>query len=68
MEEALKDYTKAIELGPRFHGAYKYRGTVNKELGNIEEAIKDWEKAIELYPRFENELRDNINEAKEELE
>ena len=56
-EGAIKDYTKAINLGvspstePK---VYFIRGLCNGELENFIDAIDDFTKAIELYP--ENEL------------
>ena len=44
LEQAIKDYTKAIELDSTYTLAYNYRGSVYYDLGNIEQAITDYNK------------------------
>ena len=51
-EEAIKDYSKAIELDGKFIPAYYNRGIAYCEKGSYEEAIKDYSKAIELDGKF----------------
>ena len=51
-EEAIKDYSKAIELDGKFAHAYYDRGNVYYKKGANEEAIKDYSKAIELDGKF----------------
>ncbi len=51
-EEAIEDYSKAIERNPQFIRAYYNRGVTNRNLRRDEEAIKDYSKAIELDPQF----------------
>ena len=51
-EEAIKDYSKAIELDGKFIPAYYNRGNAYCEKGSYEEAIKDYSKAIELDDKF----------------
>ncbi len=51
--EALADYTKAIELNPRFYEAYENRGTLYKKKGNYELAIQDF---TDLINKFVNLL------------
>ncbi|OWR77692.1 tetratricopeptide repeat protein [Porphyromonas gingivalis] len=51
-EEAIKDYSKAIELDGKFIPAYYNRGNAYCEKGSYEEAIKDYSKAIELDGKF----------------
>ncbi len=50
-EEALADYTEAIELDPKYVNAYDFRGNAYKAVGKNEEAIADYTKAIELAPK-----------------
>lgn len=54
-EEAIADYTKAIEISDfaQVHRIldYERRGDSHRELGNIDLARKDWEKAASLYRR-----------------
>ena len=51
-DQAIKDYTKAIEVNPRFAGAYSNRGRAYDKEGQFDQAIKDFTKAIEVNPRF----------------
>lgn len=46
--EALTDYTHAIELDPALAQAYYNRGITYKALGYREEALNDYTRAIEL--------------------
>lgn len=48
IKEAIFDFNKAIELNPKFVGAYINRGSVKNELHEFREAIQDLNKAIEL--------------------
>ena len=65
-EDAIIDYTKAIEIAPLFAGAYINRGRCRfqyflgyafKELGRNEDAISDYTKAIEIEPRASHAYR-----------
>ena len=58
-EDAISDYTKAIEINPLYAHAYNNRGTcyyqhflgiLLDDLGRKEDAIKDYTKAIEINP------------------
>ena len=48
--DAVKAFSKSIELDPQFVDAYFNRGTAYIELRNYQQAIKDFNKAIELNP------------------
>ena len=51
-QQAIKDFTKAIELNPQYAMAYYNRGlTYGRNLGNYQQAIKDYTKAIQLNPQ-----------------
>jgi protein O-mannosyl-transferase len=50
-QEALEEYTKAIQLKPDFDRAYVSRGQVYDMLHNPKAAIADYNKAISLNPR-----------------
>ena len=50
-EEALKDFTKAIEIDPKYSTAC-YNRNILYNLGRKEEAIKDYTKAIEIDPKY----------------
>lgn len=51
-QEAIADFTKAIELNPKDADAYNNRGFAYSAIGDLEMAIKDYDKAIELNPKF----------------
>jgi tetratricopeptide (TPR) repeat protein len=55
MEGAVRDYTKAIELGPNAPGiekAYNNRGVARQYLGNDINAFSDFERAIQINPNY----------------
>ena len=49
--EAIKDYTKAIELDPALTQAYNNRGIAKAELKDYQGEIEDCDKAIEIDPK-----------------
>ena len=49
-DEAIAEYTKAIELDPNFAYAYNNRGVAYKNIGQYDLAIADYNRAIELDP------------------
>ena len=51
-EDAVKDFSQAIELSPRHEEAYVNRGNVYRKLGNYRGAIADYTQAIKLNPSF----------------
>jgi len=51
LDEALKDYNKAIELNKEDAYIYICRGYIFSIKGQEEDAIKDYTKAIELDPK-----------------
>jgi tetratricopeptide (TPR) repeat protein len=50
IQRDIQDYTRAIDLAPGFDIAYKYRGELYQELGELEAARADYARAIELSP------------------
>ena len=50
IESAIKAYSDAIELNPRYSAAYNNRGVVYFDIGEYNRAIKDFNMAIELNP------------------
>ncbi len=46
--EAIKDYSKAIEVQPKYVNAYYNRGILYESESNIDLEIKDYSKVIEL--------------------
>ncbi|GHU59519.1 hypothetical protein FACS1894133_6470 [Clostridia bacterium] len=51
-DEAIANYTKAIELNPDYAMAYNSRGFAYRNLGEYDKAIADYTKAIELKPDY----------------
>lgn len=49
-DEAITEYTKAIELDPSYAQAYNNRGVAYDNKGQYDLAIADYNKAIELSP------------------
>lgn len=49
---AVADYSRAIELNPRFDLAYNNRGISYHMQGQYSEALTEYHKAIELNPRY----------------
>ncbi len=52
LDQAISDYTKAIEINPRDPNAYSIRGDTYCMQKKYDQAISDCEKAIEIDPRF----------------
>ncbi|KAK6619004.1 hypothetical protein RUM44_003386 [Polyplax serrata] len=50
-DDAIAEYTKAIELDPDLSVAYYNRGTVLYRLGQYNLAVVDLEKAVKLDPK-----------------
>jgi tetratricopeptide (TPR) repeat protein len=51
-DQAIADYTKAIESNSRYADAYVSRGIVYQAKGDKDRAIADYTKAIEIDPRY----------------
>ena len=51
-DSAIRDYTKAIELDPKFVDAYNNRGLSYDNKKEYDSAIRDYTKAIELDPKL----------------
>jgi tetratricopeptide (TPR) repeat protein len=49
-EDAVKDFTRVIQLKPNYVNAWFNRGELNYELGRYREAIADYSEAIRLKP------------------
>ena len=52
LQDAMDEYSKAIEIYPENAGAYYNRGYIYNDLGQHEKAIEDYDKAIELEPNL----------------
>ena len=53
LDEALRDYNKAIELQDSYPSAYSNRGYILTKMHKYDQALKDLNKAIELRPKFD---------------
>ncbi len=54
--EALKHFTKAIEINPKESKYYNDRGVAYKRSGDLEKALNDYEKSLEINPHYTNAL------------
>ena len=52
--KAIADYTKAIELNPKFTEAYYNRGNAWESKGQFDKALADYTHAIKLNPKHVN--------------
>ena len=50
-DDAIAEYTKAIELDPSLAEAYGNRGNAYRALGEVQRAIADYAEAIRLNPQ-----------------
>ncbi|MFH1835743.1 MAG: tetratricopeptide repeat protein [Methanobacteriota archaeon] len=55
-DEAEREFTRAIELRPRFQEAYCSLGVSKSRRGRLEEAIRDYDKGLKAMPRGGNGL------------
>lgn len=49
-EQAVKDFSKAIQVNPEYDAAYYNRSYTLERQGRLPQAIKDMEKAVALVP------------------
>ncbi|TBR15868.1 tetratricopeptide repeat protein, partial [bacterium] len=52
LDEAISEFTRAIENSPNYAGAYYNRAVAYIHKGNYDQAISDCTKAIELKPNY----------------
>lgn len=52
LEQAIAEYTQAIELDPNYALAYYNLGVAHNDLGELEEAIADYSQVIEIDPTY----------------
>jgi tetratricopeptide (TPR) repeat protein len=64
-EQALADYTQAINYSARFAPAYYSRGRIHGLAGDYRQALADLEKYLELSPRASN--RDQVEAIIQDL-
>ena len=58
-EEAIEDFSAAIELDPEEAWAYHFRGWTYAVLQKFDDAIKDFTKAIKTDPNIKEDV-DNL--------
>ena len=51
-DQAISEFTKAIEINPGFAKAYNNRGWAYYNKGEYDQAIPDYNKALEINPRL----------------
>jgi protein O-mannosyl-transferase len=51
-DQAIVDYSKAIEVNPSYAEGYYNRGLAYQNKGDINQAISDYNKAIEINPNY----------------
>ena len=56
-DQAITEYTSAIEMDPKLAAAYNYRGSAYGEKGDYDKAIADLNMAIELNPKLTEAYR-----------
>jgi tetratricopeptide (TPR) repeat protein len=52
LEDAVADYTRAIELDPQHTRAYNNRGNAHTSLGEVESALRDYDTALQFDPNL----------------
>ncbi len=52
LNQALLDYSRAIEINPDYDQAYYNRGIVYRSQENLNQAILDYNRAIEINPNY----------------
>jgi len=52
LDQAISDYTKALEINPKYAEAYYNRGNVYSDKGQYDQAISDFTKALEINPKY----------------
>ena len=55
-DQAISDYSKAIELNPKSGAVYYFRGLAYKANGQPDLAKKDFDKAVKLDPKLEKQV------------
>ena len=59
-EQAIADYSKAIELALLAPGYYNNRGIAYRHLGQYEQAIQDFDEVIQYFPSWGYNNRGNV--------
>ena len=51
-DQAVADYTRALQINPNYAGAYYGRGVAYRHLAKYPEAIADYTHALQINPKF----------------
>ena len=51
-DQAIADYTKALEINPKYYDAYNNRAHAYFKKGQDDRAIADYTRALEINPRY----------------
>jgi tetratricopeptide (TPR) repeat protein len=51
-DRAIADFSKAVEINPRYAEAYQNRGAARKDLKDYDAAIADFKRAIAINPTY----------------
>jgi tetratricopeptide (TPR) repeat protein len=62
MNEAIKQYERALELDPDFARAHNYLGNALVQVGRLPDAIEHYEQAVRIRPDFVH-ARNNLGNA-----
>ena len=61
IQQAFKDYNKAIEINPKYSEAYYFRGKAYYKLGDTQHAIRDYKIAARLGNKHTQDLLSSRN-------
>jgi tetratricopeptide (TPR) repeat protein len=64
-DQAIADFTQAIELSPQDDVSYYNRGLAYYNKGELDPAIADWEMALQINPNYSS-ARNNLTIAQRE--
>lgn len=60
-QKAIEDYTKCLEINPKFYQVYYNRGVAYHRLRQYDKAISDFEKLLEFVPKHPDSLNNLAN-------
>jgi tetratricopeptide (TPR) repeat protein len=60
-DQAISDYTKALEINPKFAEAYYNRGVAYGRKGQLDRAMEDYTRALEIDPKLGEKRRQDNN-------
>lgn len=52
LDDAIGDYTRALEIDPRHAGSFNNRGSLFHDKGEFDKSLADLDKAITIDPKF----------------